>query len=88
MGGRLFQRTLRVRVFSIEETPERDRVIAQAGASGVLISVESETVRVKGGKVVAHRLRERIRAQGPTAPRHRPQKPDIHHAVGFAHVSL
>ncbi len=78
----------RARVFSNEETPERDRVVAQAEASGALISIESENVRVNGGRVVANRLRERIRAQGPTAPRHRPQKPDIHHAVEFTHVSL
>ncbi len=78
----------RARVFSGEDTTEQDRVVVQAEASGVLISVESETVRVKGGSVVAHRLRERIRAEGPTAPRHRPQKPDIHQAVEFAHVSL
>ncbi len=78
----------RARVFSDGETTEQDQVIARAEACGVLISVESETVRVGGGRVVAHRLRERIRAEGPTAPRHRPQKPDIHHTGAFAYVSL
>ncbi len=78
----------RARVFQSKENAERDRVIKRANASGFLISVESETVRVAKGRVLANRLRERIRAKGPTAPRHRPQKPDIHNAVEFAHVSL
>ncbi len=78
----------RARVFQSEENAERDRVIKRANASGFLISVERETVRVAKGRVLANRLRERIRAEGPTAPRHRPQKPDIHNAVEFSHVSL
>ena len=76
------------RVFSEKNIPEMEQAIERAQASGVLISVESETVRVEGSRVVATRLRERIRARGPTAPRHRRQKPDIHHAVEFTHVSL
>lgn len=56
------------RLFGKEETTARDNVIAQAKAFGRLISVEIETVKVVGNKIVADRLRERIRAGGPTAP--------------------
>ena len=49
---------------------EVDAVIAAAGATTRLVSIAVEKVQVKAGRVVAHRLRERIRAEGPTSPRH------------------
>lgn len=47
-----------------------DEWVEKAQKSGRLISIEQELVAVEDGQVIAHRLRERIRAEGPTAPRH------------------
>ncbi len=63
----------RARLFGADETEARDEVIAKAKATGRLVSIETEQVAVEGGKVIAQRLRERIRAEGPTAPRMKPQ---------------
>ena len=60
-------------VFGPEESERRDEVLAKAKATGRLVSLEVEQVSVEGGRVVAQRLRERIRAEGPTAPRMKPQ---------------
>lgn len=64
----------RARVFSETETEQRDAILAQGKATGRLVSLETEQVSVVDGKVVAQRLRERIRAEGPTAPRMGPQE--------------
>lgn len=56
------------RLFGADESVERDAIIAKANASGRLVGVLTEHVAVVDGKVVADRLRERIRAEGPTAP--------------------
>lgn len=61
------------RVFGDDEAEARDEIVAQATANNRLISVASEKVTVEDGKVIAQRLRERIRAEGPTTPRHAPQ---------------
>lgn len=58
----------KARLFEDTEAEARDAVVAAANATGRLISVEVEKVTLVDGKVVAHRLRERIRAEGPTAP--------------------
>lgn len=50
------------------EAESRDAVIAAANATGRLVGIEVEKVEIVDGKVVAQRLRERIRATGPTAP--------------------
>lgn len=60
----------RARVFAEVDAQELDAVIASANATARLISVAAEKVQVRDGRVVAHRLRERIRAEGPTSPRH------------------
>lgn len=56
------------RIFRNEEEVARDGAVAAANATGRLISVEVEAVALVDGRVVANRLRERIRAEGPTAP--------------------
>lgn len=58
------------RLFSDGETEERDAVVIKAKANNRLVSVDTEKAERDGGKVIADRLRERIRAEGPTAPRH------------------
>jgi hypothetical protein len=56
------------RIFSKEEAAERDAAIAATKATGRVISVEIEEVTLEGGLITPKRLRERIRAAGPTAP--------------------
>jgi len=56
------------RVFLTEETEARDAAVAATRATMRINSLETETVTLKDGKVIADRLRERIRADGPTAP--------------------
>jgi len=73
----------KARLFGANEAEARDREIARGKASGRLIGVETETVAVVLGKVVAARLRERIRAAGTTAPLAR-ERQDL----GGSHVSL
>lgn len=56
------------RLFGPDEAELRDAVLEQSRLTGRLISLDAEVVEVIDGKVVAQRLRERIRADGPTAP--------------------
>ena len=56
------------RLFSKEESAERDAALAATKATGRIISLEIEEVSQEGGIIVPKRLRERIRAAGPTAP--------------------
>lgn len=58
------------RVFSDAEDVELASLTQVAKSTGRLVSVEAEDIQIVGGKVRANRLRERIRAEGPTAPRH------------------
>ncbi|HUV32103.1 MAG TPA: DUF2849 domain-containing protein [Devosiaceae bacterium] len=66
----------KARLFGAGEADERDQLIDKARADHRLIGVEIEKAARDGARVVAERLRERIRATGPTAPRHVPQQPD------------
>lgn len=66
--GRWIMDIDKARLFRSDEAEARDAVIVAANATGRLISVEVEKVSLVAGKVVANRLRERIRADGPTAP--------------------
>src|SRR6218665_1245041 len=56
------------RIFSKDDVAERDGALAATKAGGRVISLEIEEVTQDGGKIVPKRLRERIRAEGPTAP--------------------
>lgn len=56
------------RLFSKDEAAERDAALAATKATGRIISLEIEEVEQAGGQIVPRRLRERIRAAGPTAP--------------------
>jgi hypothetical protein len=56
------------RVFAKEQVAERDAALAATKATGRVISLEIEEVLQDGGTIVPKRLRERIRAAGPTAP--------------------
>lgn len=56
------------RLFSKEEANERDAAVVATKGTGRIISLEIEEVEQVGGRIVPKRLRERIRAAGPTAP--------------------
>lgn len=56
------------RLFAKDETVARDAAIAATKATGRIISLEIEEVEQVEGTVVPKRLRERIRAAGPSAP--------------------
>ena len=56
------------RIFSKDETAERDGALAATKAGGRVISLEIEEVTLDAGTITPKRLRERIRAAGPTAP--------------------
>lgn len=56
------------RLFAKEETAERDAALAATKGTGRVISLEIEEVTREGDTIVPKRLRERIRAAGPTAP--------------------
>ncbi|RUT33149.1 DUF2849 domain-containing protein [Arsenicitalea aurantiaca] len=58
----------RARLFAKDEAEARDAAIAASKATGRIVGVEIETVKMVDGRVVADRIRERIRAEGPTAP--------------------
>jgi len=57
------------RLFNPDQVSERDEALAKAMGETMLLSVELEVARLENGVIIAHRLRERIRASGPTAPR-------------------
>jgi len=56
------------RLFAKEEAAERDAALAATKAGGRIISLEIEEVTLDQGVIIPRRLRERIRAAGPTAP--------------------
>lgn len=56
------------RLFSKDEAEARDAAMAASKATGRILSLEIEEVEVAEGGIVPKRLRERIRAAGPTMP--------------------
>ena len=66
--GRWLEDLQQARLFGPEEAAARDDALARTRATMRIISLDTEKVALEGGKVVPERLRERIRATGPTAP--------------------
>lgn len=58
----------KARRFAPGDAEARDDLIARATATGRIVSIEIEKFDLVDGKLVPQRLRERIRAEGPTAP--------------------
>ena len=54
------------RLFFAGDAEARDREVAIAKTDMTLIGIEIEQVEKQGNRIVAVRLRERIRANGPT----------------------
>ena len=57
------------RVFLKEEAETRDAALAATKKTMRIVSLEIETVTLRDGTIHPDRIRERIRAEGPTAPR-------------------
>lgn len=77
------------RLFSKEEAAERDAALAASKATGRIVSLEAEEVEQVEGRIVPKRLRERIRAAGPTAPLSlNGQAYDRQHLGEDGHVSI
>jgi len=64
----------KARVFLDSEHSELERQIEKAQNSTRLISLETVRVVHRQGRIEPLRLREKIRATGPTTPRQRPQQ--------------
>jgi hypothetical protein len=71
------------RVFLKEEAEARDAAIAATKKTMRINSLEIETVTLRDGVIYPDRIRERIRAEGPTAPRMERQ-----HLDKDGHVSI
>jgi hypothetical protein len=71
------------RLFAKDDAAARDEAIAATKKTMRINSLEIETVQVVDGKIVPDRIRERIRAEGPTAPRF-----DRQHLDEDGHVSI
>lgn len=81
--GRWVEGIDNARLFRPDEAEARDAAIAATRKTMRILSLETETVKLVDGKVVADRIRERIRALGPTAPAF-----DRQHLDEDAHVSI
>ena len=71
------------RVFLKEEAEARDAAVAATKKTMRINSLEIETVTLRDGVIHPDRIRERIRAEGPTAPRFERQ-----HLDEDGHVSI
>lgn len=82
-NGRWVEDLQAARVFLPEEAEARDAAMVATKATMRIISLETESVALQDGRIVPARLREQIRAEGPTAPRFERQ-----HLDEDSHVSI
>ena len=71
------------RIFVKEEAEARDAALEASKQTKRINSLEIETVQLRDGTIYPDRIRERIRAAGPTAPRF-----DRQHLGQDDHVSI
>jgi len=81
--GRWVEDLQQARVFLKEEAEARDAALAATRKTLRIVSIEVETVTLRDGAIYPDRIRERIRAEGPTAPRF-----DRQHLDEDGHVSI
>jgi hypothetical protein len=81
--GRWVEELQQARVFLKEEADAKDAAIAASKKTHRINSIEVETVKLRDGVIHPDRLREVIRAEGPTAPRF-----DRQHLDEDGHVSI
>jgi len=82
-AGNWVEELQQARVFLKEEADARDAAVAATKKTMRINSLEIETVTLKDGVIYPDRIRERIRAEGPTAPRF-----DRQHLGKDDHVSI
>jgi len=82
-SGEWVEELQQARLFAKEQAADRDAAIAATKATMRINSLEIETVSVRDGLIHPDRIRERIRAEGPTAPRF-----DRQHLDRDGHVSI
>jgi hypothetical protein len=82
-GGRWVEDLQRARLFGKEEVEAREAALAATRQTLRIVSLEVETVTLRDGLIRPDRIRERIRAEGPTAPRF-----DRQHLDEDGHVSI
>ena len=73
----------RARLFDKADAAARDEAIAASKKTMRINGIEIETAKVVDGRIVPDRLREEIRAKGPTAPVF-----DRQHLDEDSHVSI
>ena len=66
--GRWVEDLQSARLFGPDDAVAKEAALAATKATGRIVSLETETVTVVDGRLVPDRLREKIRAKGPTAP--------------------
>ena len=81
--GHWVEELQQARVFLKEEVEARDAALAATKKTLRIVSLEIETVMLRDGVIYPDRIRERIRAEGPTAPRMERQ-----HLDRDGHVSI
>lgn len=67
--GRWVEELQSARVFDKDEEGALEAAVAATKATGRVISIEPEDVEMRDGAIYPLRVRERIRAEGPSAPR-------------------
>ena len=67
--GRWVEGLQGARVFGKDEGEALEAAIAATKATGRVISIETEDVEMRDGTIHPNRIREHIRAVGPSAPR-------------------
>ena len=81
--GRWVEDLQQARVFLPEELEAKEHAIAATKKTQRINSLEVETVSLRDGVIHPDRIRERIRAEGPTTPRF-----DRQHLDEDGHVSI
>ena len=81
--GNWVEELQQARVFLAEELEAKEAAVAATKRTGRINSLEVEIVKLAGGVIQPTRLRELIRAEGPTAPRF-----DRQHLDEDGHVSI
>ena len=67
--GRWVEGLQAARVFGADEGEALEAAVGATKATGRIISIEHEDVEMRDGAIYPLRVRERIRAEGPSAPR-------------------
>jgi hypothetical protein len=82
-NGQWVEDLQQARVFGKDEAEARDAALEASRKTMRINSLEIETVQLRDGTIYPDRIRERIRAAGPTAPRF-----DRQHLGQDDHVSI